>query len=374
MKRIVSLLLCFASLAGLCACGENATGGEGEATAAVTYQEYYDLGVQYLSEGSYEEVIIAFTAAIEVDPMQPEAYLGRAEVYVQTGEYELALEDCEVAIAIDEAKDSMYIKAAELCLAMGDNRSAMEYLQRGLQKTGSEDIQSRVNEWLQTALYEVLDAQSAKSVSSEPFLTSVGIDLYPFPDEISGFVSGTVADVDMDGQAELLSLYFENGELLLRKYEMTVWGEVSETVLGTLPTLGYCDQMDAILYYSPALDCWCIAVSDIFAGAYTGVKGLNAWLYTIGQDEISQYHVWDWNTFVYSWDDLDELQKEMASAAWPYMDNSYLSFRNETSLASCAWLLRTEVEITDGMMPTEYTRYMRFLSSDELKSLLEEVR
>ena len=56
----------------LCACGQS---------AEAAWQEQYDLGVRYLSEGNYEEAIIAFTAAIDIDPKQPDAYLGLADVY-----------------------------------------------------------------------------------------------------------------------------------------------------------------------------------------------------------------------------------------------------------------------------------------------------
>ena len=41
----------------------------------VTWQEQYDLGVRYLNEGNYEEAIIAFTAAIEIEPNNPNGYL-----------------------------------------------------------------------------------------------------------------------------------------------------------------------------------------------------------------------------------------------------------------------------------------------------------
>lgn len=55
-----------------------------------TWQEQYDLGVRYLSEGNYQEAIIAFIAAIEIDPMRPEAYLKAAEAYEATGNNEAA--------------------------------------------------------------------------------------------------------------------------------------------------------------------------------------------------------------------------------------------------------------------------------------------
>ena len=71
-------------LLGLCACGQKVE----EAPAAPTWQEQYDLGIRYLSEGNYEEAIIAFTAAIEIDPKQPDAYLKAAEVYEAMGDAE----------------------------------------------------------------------------------------------------------------------------------------------------------------------------------------------------------------------------------------------------------------------------------------------
>lgn len=64
---------------------------------APTWQEQYDLGVRYLSEGNYEEAIIAFTAAIEIDPKRPDAYIGRGDAYLAIGDAENAIADYEVA-------------------------------------------------------------------------------------------------------------------------------------------------------------------------------------------------------------------------------------------------------------------------------------
>ena len=85
-KRIVSILAFLLVL--LTACGQ----------AAPTWQEQYDLGVRYLSEGNYEEAIIAFTAAIEIDPKRAEAYIGLADVYTEQGDAEKAAEILERAI------------------------------------------------------------------------------------------------------------------------------------------------------------------------------------------------------------------------------------------------------------------------------------
>lgn len=75
MKRAINILLSTLLLCGLCACGQKAP----------TWQEQYDLGVSYLSDGNYEEAIIAFTAAIEIDPKRVETYIGLSDLYLAVG-------------------------------------------------------------------------------------------------------------------------------------------------------------------------------------------------------------------------------------------------------------------------------------------------
>jgi tetratricopeptide (TPR) repeat protein len=57
------------------------------------WQEQYDLGMRYLDDGDYEEAILAFSAAIEIDPDRPEAYMARAEVYMELEKFDDALKD-----------------------------------------------------------------------------------------------------------------------------------------------------------------------------------------------------------------------------------------------------------------------------------------
>lgn len=84
-------------LLGLCACGQKET--------APTWQEQYDLGIRYLSEGNYEEAIIAFTAAIEIDPKRPEGYLSLAEAYTGAGDADGAKNVLENGFAATGSED-----------------------------------------------------------------------------------------------------------------------------------------------------------------------------------------------------------------------------------------------------------------------------
>lgn len=83
MKKFLFLML--AAILLLPSCAE-------PVVSAPTWQEQYDLGVRYLSEGNYEEAIIAFTAAIEIDSKRAEAYVGLTNTYIQMEDYEKATE------------------------------------------------------------------------------------------------------------------------------------------------------------------------------------------------------------------------------------------------------------------------------------------
>ena len=114
MKRTISLLLALVLLLTLCACGKKSGTG---------WQEQYDLGVRYLSEENYEEAVIAFTAAIEIDPKRAEAYVGRGSAYIGCGEtaenLAAALADYEMAVSLgdktlDEKIETLRIRLASI--------------------------------------------------------------------------------------------------------------------------------------------------------------------------------------------------------------------------------------------------------------------
>lgn len=68
--------------------------------AANDWQTQYDLGMRYLEEGNYEEAIMAFSAAIDIDPKRPEAYIGAADAYEKSDDLENALKILQQGIEI----------------------------------------------------------------------------------------------------------------------------------------------------------------------------------------------------------------------------------------------------------------------------------
>lgn len=125
---LVICIICAAALAILLA-------GNGKENTEALWQEQYDLGNRYLSNGNYEEAIVAFCAAIDIDPKRPEAYRGAANAYI----------------------------------AMGDYESAADILDRGAEETGDEDMKAE-SEQLKEAIPAVPEENTQ---SAEKQLTAI---------------------------------------------------------------------------------------------------------------------------------------------------------------------------------------------------------
>ena len=141
-KSLFSVVLALVLILSLCGCGKKDGGA--------TWQEQYDLGVRYLSEGNYEQAIIAFTAAIEIDPKRVDAYVGRSDAYLGQGsadEYlSAAFTDFETALSLDDTNADAYLGMAEVYIAREQFDEAMEILHQGVEKTGDQRLTDRLAE------------------------------------------------------------------------------------------------------------------------------------------------------------------------------------------------------------------------------------
>ena len=127
MKRILTCMMAclfLALLLGLAACGKS---------PEEKWQEQYELGMKYVSEGNYEEAVLAFTAAIEIDPKSADAYLALADVYE----------------------------------TQGDTESLQAILEQGLEATGVERFQERLDALLEETSREAPEPLNAYMSSNE---------------------------------------------------------------------------------------------------------------------------------------------------------------------------------------------------------------
>lgn len=130
MKRWTALLLALAMLA-LAACAKGGT----------DWKEQYDLGAKYLSDGNYQEAILAFSAAIEIEPKAADAYVGRADAYVGAA-VELAdggitpgTEQSGQILTYLQNAEADYETALSLAEAGGDLSESVETVEQKLAET-----------------------------------------------------------------------------------------------------------------------------------------------------------------------------------------------------------------------------------------------
>ena len=187
-KELILLYLSAILTIGLCACGGNTP----------TWQEQYDLGIRYLSDGNYQEAIIAFTAAIEIDPKQAPAFVGRGDAYVGLGETEdnltAAQADYEKAIELNVVSVEAYLGLADIYTRRGDYDRAVEILRDGIEKTGdNQAITDKLAEMENLAADNKepsednkIDESEADAVSEALDLRNVSIEYTTAPEAFAG--------------------------------------------------------------------------------------------------------------------------------------------------------------------------------------------
>lgn len=115
-----------------------------------SWQKQYHLGMRYLLGGQCQEAVIAFTAAIEIDPKQALAYVGRANSYVKRGQAEVDLElakaDYKEAIKLDETLIKVWLRLIDVLIRSEDFDEALIEAERGYEITGDEDILNKLEE------------------------------------------------------------------------------------------------------------------------------------------------------------------------------------------------------------------------------------
>ena len=115
----------------------------------VRVQQELDLGRKYLDELDYEQAVIHFTSAIDIDDRNVPAYLGRGEANLGLEEYEQAEADYTMVIETLQAESvEAYVGRAQAYSGQGKTEEAEEDLQHaqdlGLTEEEAETIREEV--------------------------------------------------------------------------------------------------------------------------------------------------------------------------------------------------------------------------------------
>ena len=326
MKKLFSILLAALLLLTLAACSK---APEVEPVdEALDWQTQYDLGVRYLSEGNYQEAILAFEAAIEIDPKQETIYLKYAEAYTQ----------------------------------QGDDASALRVLTRGVRETQSELLVREENKLKRKIL------QENSAVAELPAaVDSTGNTNY---DADTERLYRSVILENPDGtpiQFAMIADASEYWEVWLHRYTVSDDAEIQDEKLVQLFTAG--GRTDFYVYYDARLDCFCAANAATYRGTPTGAWGCDVAIYML-ESTVREYRSWHWNSIIdvagtYG-QDVEDMQKAGLPYFSDYDDDNYSVILNPELLGECYWLYKndsfnvfpSDIRVQDGWM-VEWT-------SDEL--------
>ena len=132
---------------------------------AARAQEKIELGQKYLTELNYTEAVASFTEAIELDPENIPAYMGRAEAYIGLKQYDDAKAD--YTTAIEKTEEQPYTQAEayigraevnELTTANEDALSDYEAASTALDKVDVEKITDVTEQMLEALKIKVYNA------------------------------------------------------------------------------------------------------------------------------------------------------------------------------------------------------------------------
>lgn len=109
------------------------------------YQNQIKLGYKLLGEGKYEEAILAFNGAIEIDKKKDEAYIGLAETYIIQNN-ENAIENAIAALMLgfeqseNNDEEELFIRLTEEILRDNERSDIFELFKITLEATDDDQI------------------------------------------------------------------------------------------------------------------------------------------------------------------------------------------------------------------------------------------
>ena len=334
MKRFFCILLAALLLLTLAACSKAPEADP--ADEAPDWQAQYDLGVRYLSEGNYEEAILAFEAAIEIDPRNADAYLKLAQACEQREDYAKALQTLETGLEqTDDQRLRAYIWQVKVSL---------------LEKPGAIEG-SVVEDAAERVVYDPSQEDHHGEAQPEGYTRSVLLAL----DDVTPAV-----------------FRFVLPELTLHRYCVLPDGQIEDTAYQMELGLDYCSCAELMLYYNERMGAYCCAFLDDISRAYTGANGFYATVYVLDDTEAKLYQRWDqiWMGF---WSDKKYTNNisGMTGAGWPYLEDAII---NQATLPYTYWMFKCESWISGGESAAEWRYSRRYWSAEELEAYEKEIR
>ena len=318
MKKLFCALLAAAFLLSLAACSK---APEAEpADEAPDWQAQYDLGVRYLSEGNYEEAILAFEAAIKIDPKNADAYRKLAEAYEKTGDEDAALRTLETGA---EATGDR-----ELADLAGKKRQELDEPETSDAETSAKSTRDEQIEQLSGWFPQGVGANCAEYVS---YAGGFGVSAYdpgfsPMVDDPANtYVLYRSVVVDGANGPECYALYGNYADYETRVWQWVLYyglfAENGVVVTGELrlPTMDiYNAQSEVVLYWDESRSVWCLEVCNMISRFEASADGADITAFSLS-DEPRVIGTWQKDDYYFFNTGIAGLMEEMRTAGLPHV-------------------------------------------------------
>ncbi len=144
IKKLLNVALIIIMVISMVACGTE---------SAESLDELIALGAQYLLDGNYEEAVVAFDKAINVNDKCIVAYMGLGDGNLGLEDYDKAGAAFEKAIDLDSEYVEGYIGRADVYLFEENQAAALDILAEGYSATNDESLNTIIDE-INTGTYE----------------------------------------------------------------------------------------------------------------------------------------------------------------------------------------------------------------------------
>ena len=265
MRTGIYGLLVLMLLGTLAACGKS---------AAERWQEQYDLGMKYLEEQNYEEAIVAFTGAIEIDPNQPDTYIALSDIYAVLDDIDNQRAILEQGIKATEDEDiNLRLENLEGSQNSSEDESVYDYFQIQMASDGL-DVDAK------DLMVHVQDNRTATiTISSIPLQESYLTNLASSTENMTEYSY----KVDIMGQqttyrVATASWAFEPGaeeEKTLADLQHSVWIDTGDT----FHRIG-----DAQMTYTEDSITWTFSVPEEYAFDFANVEQYVVNIYDVTQN------------------------------------------------------------------------------------------
>ncbi len=187
----------------------------------VSAQEHIDLGHTYLIELSYDKAVLEFTEAIEIEPMNADAYLGLAEAYAGMGDIPKAVEVLEVGY--DRTDDERLKEMMEELQPMEEATVTSAYVTK--RETA---IASTESEIIETSKFTTSATETTASETILRHVTSVTTNVASFTSQQTFEITEAITETNLKTTTETMT--GKTTETTTEETTEITTGETTETI------------------------------------------------------------------------------------------------------------------------------------------------